>query len=302
MPLIAMNHLLRHALENTYAVGYFESWNLESLLAVVDAAEKTKSPVIIGFNGTFLGHDERHSAENIYHYGRLCQSIAEQATVPVALILNEADQVSILIQALQAGFNAIMYVNEKNTFEETIEITKYLVKTAHYCGAYVEGEVGELPTADIATHTLSAGALTDPERAAFFVEQTGVDGLAVSVGNVHLLEGRKAKLDFDLIKTLREKIPVPLVLHGATGIADEELQEAITLGMCKINVGTVFKRIYLNAIKTYLCEHKVDAMNPHDVVGKGGHLDLLSNAREMIAAEVIRLIRLFGSENRAYSW
>jgi fructose/tagatose bisphosphate aldolase len=141
--------------------------------------------------------------------------------------------------------------------------------------------------------------LTDPERAAFFVEQTGVDGLAVSVGNVHLLEGRKAKLDFDLIKTLRKKISIPLVLHGATGIADEELQEAITLGMCKINVGTVFKRIYLNAIKTYLRDHDVETMNPHDVVGKGGHLDLLSNAREMITAEVIRLIRLFGSEGKA---
>ena len=288
-------------MENKYAVGYFESWNLESLLAVVDAAEKTRSPVIIGFNGTFLGNDERNVAENIYHYGSLCRTIAEQTPVLISLILNETDKVSLLIQALQAGFNAIMYVNEKNTFEETIEITKYLTRTAHYCGAYVEGEVGELPTADITTDTVSKGTLTDPERAAFFVEQTGVDGLAVAVGNVHMLERRKTKLDFDLINTLREKIPVPLVVHGATGISDEELQEAIKLGMCKINVGTMLKRTYLNAIKSYLSNHNVDTMNPHDILGKGEDLDMLSNARAMVAEEVIRLIQLFGSEGKANS-
>ena len=295
-----MNHLLRHALENRYAIGYFESWNSESVLAVVDAAEQAESPVIIGFNGTFLGNPARRVAENVYHYGGLCKAIAEQATVPIALLLNEADRVRILIQALQAGFNGIMYVDEHAAFEETIAVTKYLVQTAHYCGAYVEGEVGALPNADIATQTLSAGELTDPEQAAIFVAQTGVDGLAVSVGNVHLLEGRKAKLDFDLIRTLRQKIPVPLVLHGATGIADEDLREAITLGMCKINVGTAFKRIYLNALQTYLREHEVDRLNPHEVIGSGGELDLLSHARKLIADEVIRYMQLFGSAGQAH--
>lgn len=294
-----MNHLLKHALENRYAVGYFESWNLESLLAVVDAAEKTNSPVIIGFNGAFLGNDERNVEENIYHYGGLCKSVAEQATIPVALILNETDNVSLLIKGLQAGFNGIMYVNEKKTFEEIIDISKYLVKTAHYCGAYVEGEVGKIPDADITTNTISEGELTDPEQAAFFVEQTGVDGLAVAVGNVHLLEGRKAKLDFERMKILRGTIAVPLVLHGATGIADEELQEAIRLGISKINVGTIFKRIYINAIRSYLREHDVETMNPHDVLGKGGNLDMLTYARRIMTEEVVRLIQLFGSENRA---
>lgn len=296
-----MNDLLRHAADNAYAVGYFESWNLESLLAVVDAAEKTTSPVIIGFNGTFLGNPVRPVAENIYHYGGLCRTIAEQATVPVAVICNEADRVPLLIQALHAGFNAIMYVNDQKTFDEIVDITKYLVQTAHYCGAYVEGEVGELPTADIATNTVSQGALTDPDQAVCFVEHTGVDGLAVAVGNTHILEGRKAALNFDLLAALQEKIPVPLVLHGATGIADEEVHEAITLGVRKINVGTVLKRMYLNAIKGYLREHEVDTMSPHAVVGEGGSLDMLGQARAMIVDEVVRLIQLFGSEHQARS-
>lgn len=302
MALVSMSSLMKHALENKYAVGYFESWNMESLLAVVDAAEKTNSPVIIGFSGMFLGNDERKVEENIYHYGGLGKAVAEQARAPVALLLNEADKVPILVKGLKAGFNAIMYENPGDSFEEAIEIIKYLVKTAHYCDADVEAEVGDLPTADIATNTLSQGELTDPEQAAYFVEQTGVDALAVAVGNVHLLEGRKSELNFDLIKIIRDRIKVPLVLHGGTGISEENIKEAIKLGICKINVGTVLKRAFINIICSYLKENKVENIDPHDVIGKGGKLDVLCRARAGITEEIIRLIKIFGSENRAKTW
>jgi fructose/tagatose bisphosphate aldolase len=179
MALVTMKSLMNHALENRYAVGYFESWNMESLLAVVDAAERTHSPVIIGFGGQFIGNNERLVEENIYHYGSLGKTVAEHAKVPVALLLNEADKVPMLIKALKAGFNAVMYQDPKVSFEETIEINKFIVKAAHCVGADVEAEVGELPSADVATGTVSGGELTDPEKAAFFVEQTGIDALAV---------------------------------------------------------------------------------------------------------------------------
>jgi ketose-bisphosphate aldolase len=299
MALVSMKRLMNHALANNYAVGYFEAWNMDSILAVLDAAEKTYSPVIIGFGGQFIGSKKRTVKENIYHYGALGKSIAENTKIPVALLLNEAHEIPMLINGLKAGFNAIMYEDHSISFNEFIEINKYLVKTAHYCGADVEAEIGELPNADISTGTISHGKMTDPDEAAFFVEETGIDALAVAVGNVHLLENKKSDLDFDLIKTLRKKVKVPLVLHGGTGISSENLREAINLGMCKVNVGTVMKRAFLKSVQSYLKEHEVDRMDPHDIIGKGGELDMLSGAREAIAEEVVRFMKIFGCVNKA---
>lgn len=299
MALVSMKRLMNHALDNKYAVGYFESWNMDSILAVVDAAEKTNSPVIIGFGGQFIGSKKRTIKENIYNYGSLGKSIAENTKVPVALLLNEAHEIPILINGLKAGFNAIMYEDHDSPLSEFIEINKYLVRTAHYCGADVEAEIGELPNANKATDTLSKGQKTDPDEAAYFVEETGIDALAVSVGNVHLLENKKSDLDFDLIIRLRKKVKVPLVLHGGTGISPENLKEAIRLGMCKVNIGTVMKRGYLKSIQAYLNDHEVDIMDPHDIIGRGGELDMLYGAREAITDEVVKFIKIFGCENKA---
>jgi ketose-bisphosphate aldolase len=299
MALVTMKRLMDHALLNGYAVGYFEAWNMDSILAVVDAAERTKSPVIIGFGGQFIGSGKRTIQENIYHYGALGRAIAENAKVPCALLLNEAHEVPMLIQGLKAGFNAIMYEDHDISIEEFTEINKYLVRTAHYLGADVEAEIGELPNASIATGSVSSGHKTDPDEAARFVEETGIDALAVSVGNVHLLENKKSDLDFDLITELRKKIKVPLVLHGGTGISPENLKEAIRLGMCKVNIGTVMKRAYLKAIQLYLGTHNVDKTDPHDVIGRGGNEDMLSVAREAVADEVVKFMKIFGCENKA---
>ena len=200
MPLVTMRSLMKHALDNQYAVGYFEAWNMESLLAVIDAAEQTSSPVIIGFGGQFLGSKKRKVKENIFHYGSLGQSIANHSKVPVALLLNEAQEVSMLLAGLKSGFNAIMLEGNGISPKEFIEINKYLVKTAHYFGADVEAEVGKLPDSDIATNTVTGGKKTDVDEAISFVRETGVDALAVAVGNVHLLENKKATLDFELLK------------------------------------------------------------------------------------------------------
>jgi ketose-bisphosphate aldolase len=299
MALVSMKRLMNHALANKYAVGYFEAWNMDSILAVVDAAEKTNSPIIIGFGGQFIGSSKRTIKENIYHYGSLGKSIAENTKVPVALLLNEAHEIPMLINGLQAGFNGIMYEDHDIPLKDFIEINKYLVRTAHYCGADVEAEIGDLPNADISTDTLTCGKKTDPDEAAYFVEETGIDALAVAVGNVHLLENKKTDLDFELIIALRKKIKVPLVLHGGTGISPENLKEAINLGMCKVNVGTVLKRSYLKYIQSYIKEHEIDKMDPHDVVGRGGESDILSGARGALTDEVVKFIKIFGCENKA---
>lgn len=299
MALVSMTSLMNHALQHKYAVGYFEAWNMESILAVIDAAEKMNSPVIIGFGGQFIGSKKRTIKENIHHYGALGKAIAQQTKLPVAFLLNEAHSTDILIQGMHSGFNAIMYEGHDISLEEFIAINQYLVKTAHYLGATVEAEIGQLPDSDISNNTISQGQKTDPEQAAYFVKKTGVDALAVSVGNVHLLESGKAALDFDLVKCLREKIDVPLVLHGGTGISNEDLRYAISLGMCKVNVGTVLKRVYINYISHYLDNHNIERMDPHNIIGRGGEMDMLCGARAAVAEEVMKFINVIGSENKA---
>lgn len=298
--MVSMKSLMNHALANKYAVGYFEAWNMDSILAVVDAAEKTNSPIIIGFGGQFIGSARRTVKENIYHYGSLGKSIAECTKVPVALLLNEAHEIPLLINGLKAGFNAIMYEDHSVSLKEFVDTNKFLVRIAHYLGADVEAEIGELPNADIANDSVSQGKKTDPDEAAYFVEETGIDALAVAVGNVHLLENKKSDLDFELIRALRKRIKVPLVLHGGTGISPENLKEAIKLGMCKINVGTVLKRSYLKSVQSYLDNYEVDKMDPHDIIGRGGELDMLSRAREAVVDEVVKFIKIIGCENKAH--
>ncbi len=296
-----MGKLLRHAQENKYAVGYFESWNLESLLAVKDAAEQAGSPAIIGFNGGFLGNSKRKVAESIRIYGALGRAVAENARVPMSLILNEATEVSLLMEALEAGFKVIMHDNEGGGLSESIRINTAIVRAAHGVGAEVEAEIGELPTAEIGGALASPGEKTDPDEAARFVRETGVDALAVAIGNVHVLEGRKSRLDFDLLAELRQKVTAPLVLHGGTGIDEAELRKAIHAGICKINVGTVLRRKFINSLKGYYQTHDVDLLDPGAVTSVGGDVDMLVGARAEIAAEIVRLMRVFGSERQAAS-
>jgi ketose-bisphosphate aldolase len=299
MPLVPMSRLLRHARSHGYAVGYFEAWNLESILAVKDAAEEADSPVILGFNGGFLGNSRRKVEENVYHYGALGRVIAAQARVPAALILNEATQVPLLKQGLEAGFNVIMHDHQACSLEESLAINQDLVRAAHAAGAEVEAEIGELPAHDLRTNSLSRGQQTDPEAAVEFVRRTGVDALAVAVGNVHMLEGRKAALDLDLIRTLCRRIEVPLVLHGGTGIQSSALAEAIRLGITKINVGTILRRTFILALDRYFREHQAASVDPNEATSTGGTEDLLAAGRRAIAEEVLKLMSTFGSAGMA---
>jgi ketose-bisphosphate aldolase len=297
-----MSRLLNHAQQHQYAVGYFEAWNLESILAVKDAAEEADSPVILGFNGGFLGNSQRRVQENIFHYGGLGRVIAEQARVPVALILNEADQVPLLVKALSAGFNVIMHNHEKCSYEESLAINQYLVRTAHAMDAEVEAEIGQLPILDRKTGSINQGRRTDPQQASSFVEQTGIDALAVAVGNVHLLEGRQAALDLELIRELRKRITVPLVLHGGTGIERSCLKQAIREGISKINVGTILRRTFIDALQRYLEEHEVSRLDPGEVTSAGGREDMLASARQAVAGEVRKLMEEFGSAGMSSRW
>jgi ketose-bisphosphate aldolase len=299
MPLVPMTRMLRHAQENRYAIGYFESWNLESLLAVKDAAEKTGSPVIIGFNGGFLGNPRRPTREDIRLYGTMGRTVAERSCVPMALILNEATEMALLREGMDAGFNVVMLAGEGFAQERLIQLNRELVEAAHPRGVEVEAELGELPSADIGTRQVTGGNKTDPAEAQRFVQATGVDALAVAIGNVHMLEDRKSSLDFPLLEELRTGAQVPLVLHGGTGIDETELRKAIRAGVCKVNVGTMLRRSFVNSLKTSLQGSDIDRLDPGELTSTGGSRDVLARARADVAAEVVRFMQVLGSENRA---
>ena len=247
MPLKSVFDLVREAREKKYALGYFESWNFESLQGVVDAAEATRSPIIIGFNGDFMSHGSRRVPERLRCYAELGKAAASGATVPCGLIFNECPIDEWVREATLAGFNLVMPADHEATYEEYVSRVIALTDFAHQRGVAVEAEIGRLPSG--ASGDLEdEGRMTDPELAGRFVRATGVDLLAVSVGNVHVLLRGERELDLERLAQIHEQVSVPLVLHGGTGIPGLALQEAIQRGVAKVNYGTYLKQRYLKAV------------------------------------------------------
>jgi ketose-bisphosphate aldolase len=296
-----MKKLLNHAQENAYAVGYFEAFNMDAMLGVLDAAESRNSPVIIGFGGQFLCGGQRTVSEDIYIYGALAKKAAERAKVPAAVLLNESESEDMIYQGMNAGFGAVMYQKNGEAFEDTLRITKQICYVAHKLGIDVESEIGELPCADVATSKRTAGANTDAEQAKYFIGQTGIDALAVAIGNVHLLENGKAEIDYELLKTLRKVIPVPLVLHGGTGLDREDFKKVISHGISKINIGTALKRAYIETVGGFYSnsERDISRINPHVTIGWGGEHDMICRGRAAVAKKAGEYMDMFGSADKA---
>ena len=295
MPLVPVGDLLGAAMSGGYAVGYFESWNLESLQGTIDAAEQTRSPIIIGFNGDFLSDPARTAAERIAWYGALGRAAAESASVPCGLIFNECRCDDAVRQAIDAGFNIVMPVDADAPYDEYVGRVRELVARAHASGVAVEGEVGELPFGGSAAG-VEGGALTDPDQAAKFVEATGVDVLAVSIGNVHVLRDGQRALDLDRLAALRERIAIPLDLHGGTGIGAESVRKAVAMGAAKVTYGTYIKERYLAAVRKALDN---DAAGPHDLLGIGGADDVMVAGRIAVREAVLERIDLLSCRGRA---
>ena len=294
MPLESVGTMMRRAREGGYAVGYFESWNLESLQGVVDAAEQTRSPIILGFNGDFLSRPARRAAERLAWYGALGKAAAESASVPCGLIFNECPRDEWVRSAIDAGFNLVMPADPEAPPAESARRVADLARLAHARGVAIEAEVGELPCglAGGGPH----GSPTDPGAAAAFVEETGVDLLAVSVGNVHIRVRGEQGLDLGLLAEIRRRVPVPLVLHGGTGIAADSLREAIALGVAKVNYGTYLKQRYLEAVRLAL---RRDPDDPHRLLGIGGDEDVLVAGRLAVRDAVLERIGILGCSGKA---
>jgi ketose-bisphosphate aldolase len=294
MSLWPISELIQHAWKHQYALGYFESWNFESLQGVLDAAEMTDSPIIIGFNGEFLSHPGRKLTERIRCYAELGKAGAADARVPCGLIFNECPNDDWVRKAVLAGFNLVMPADSGASYDDYRLRVATLAEFAHRHGAAVEAEVGHLPFGGSGFR--NGSSLTDPELAASFVEDTKVDLLAVSVGNVHVLTKGEQELDLKLLSEIGERVHRPLVLHGGTGITASSIREAIKLGVTKVNYGTYLKQRYLEALRTKL---SAEVDNPHELFGMGGEYDVMMAGRLAVRDAVLERIELLGCCGKA---
>ncbi len=233
-----------------YAVGYFESWNLESLLAVADAAEATRSPVILGFSGIYIPHPERIVRDRLAPYAAMGLAVCRDLSVPCCFLFNESPHLDWVFESIKLGFNMTMFSDEAMSLAEQTDAVCQAVARAHPAGVAVEAEMVSLPgiSGDLSA-VPDDRHLTDPHAARTFVERTGIDALAVNIGQVHLHGRGQVRLDLARLAALKAAVPVPLVLHGATSVHRADLAEAARLGIRKINVGSVIKRAYFEALR-----------------------------------------------------
>lgn len=277
MAVVPFRVLMENAARGKYAVGYFEAWNLESLLAVADAAETTRSPVLLGFSGIYLPHPQRRTREFLGDYFALAQSVGARLSVPTCLVFNESPHWDWVRQAVDLGFGLVMHTTEGEA--SAVTRLKTLVEDAHKQGVAVEaemvslagvgGELGALPD-DL--------RMTEPKAAREFVGRTGLDALAVNVGQAHMHGRETVRLDLERLREIRKAVDVPLVLHGATSVDRSDLRAAIEIGVQKINVGSALKRTYFEALRE-ACGEVGATYNPYEVMGSGLDGDVLTRAR-----------------------
>ncbi len=277
-----------------YAVGYFESWNLESLQAVIEAAEELRSPVIVGFSGMHIPDARRSVDERLEIYAAMGLAACKTSSVATAMIFNECPHTEWLEKAVALGFNIVMFADETLT---TQQLWRRVRETVVMAGgrAAVEGEINALPGVAEGLATKPAAlSLTGPDEAARFVEQTGVDSLAVSLGQAHLHGRAKLELDLDRLAAIRGRVGVPLVLHGATSVDDGSIQAGIRIGLRKINVGSALRRAFFAGVKSKIAQVGED-YNPYEVLGSGRGDDLMLAGKLAMKSVVKEKLLLFGS-------
>lgn len=299
MATVPFSRLMDDAARHSYAVGYFESWNMESLLAVADAAEATRSPVILGFSGVALPRKDRPLPEHLADYAALGRAVCDRLSVPACLLFNECPDVDWVLAAVRSGFGMVMFADEAMGYDDLVQVTRRVCAEAHAAGVAVEGEphalpgvAGDLSVAPAERH------LADPRRVAQFVRSTGVDAVAVNVGQAHIHGRGEVGLDLDLVEALGRAVDVPLVLHGATSVRREDLRAAVAAGVRKINVGSALKKAWLAGLREGLAAARPDD-NPYEVVGSGLPRDAMAGCRRAVREVTEGYMELFGCAGRA---
>ena len=279
---VNMKEMLTKAREGRYGIGFFNAVNVEMARAIIETAEELRAPVIVGTAEILL------PAMPLERVAEYLVPMAEKASVPVAVHYDHGLTFEKCMEALKLGFSSVMYDCSTASYRENVERVAEMVRICHAMGATVEGELGHVGDNE------GAGKLenpsdyyTDPAVAADFVRETGVDALAVAVGNAHGDYKFPPKLDFDRITAIREATGTPLVLHGGSGLSDDDFREAVRRGVCKINIFTDLDKAGKAGIEKGLQS------------GAASMMGLIPFEIEAMKEVVREKIRLFGSAGRA---
>jgi fructose-bisphosphate aldolase class II len=284
MSLVTSKELLEKAMIQKYAVGAFNANNIEMVQAIVEAAEEEKAPVILQAS---QGAIKYAGLENI---AAIVKNAAAMAKVPIALHLDHGTDYEQNVKCFRMGFTSLMFDGSKLPYEKNIAITKKIVEMGHAVAVPVEGEIGRIAgTEDHITVSEVEANMTEPEEALRFVEDTGVDSLAVAVGSVHRMKKKEAKLDHARIKNIAKLVKIPLVLHGSSGVMDDEMRKGIQEGLCKINVATQLNMAFVEGMRKALNE-KPEEVDPRKI---------LEVSKELLKKVVKDRIRVFGSQGKA---
>jgi fructose-bisphosphate aldolase class II len=276
------------ALEQGFAIGAFNSSNLEFTQAIVAAAETKQAPVIVQTSETAIDYAGLKVITN------LVRTIADTATVPVILHLDHGKSIDRAKACIDAGYTSVMIDASTKSFADNIKMTTEVVKYAHDRGVWVEAELGAIlgkeGAVELGGKQTPLAMLTDPRQAKEFIQTTGVDALAVSVGTIHGAFTGQEYIRFELLEEIQTAVPLtPLALHGASGIADAHLKRVVDMQVCKINIDTELRLAWLQATSAALSE--VGTMvDPRTVLGAG---------REAVQTVVEKKIELFGSGGKA---
>ena len=284
MSFVPAHEIIQRAYRDGYAVGAFNVNNMEIVQAIIEAAEAERAPVILQASQGAIKY------AGIRYIVALARTAAEAASVPVALHLDHGTDFEQVMACIRHGFSSVMYDGSHHPLEQNIAETARIVEIAHAVGVSVEGEIGRLVGIedDIAVSELEA-ALTDPEQAARFARETGIDFMAVAFGTRHGFYKGEPRLDFDRLRRIRELVSIPIVMHGGSGVPDSHVRRAIELGVAKINIDTELRHAFVTGARQVL-EARPDEIDPRRILGPG---------RDAMREKVREKIRLFGSAGRA---
>jgi ketose-bisphosphate aldolase len=296
---VSIKELMEDAQKRSYAVGYFESWDLESALAVAKAAENKRSPVIIGFSGIYLPSSERVFKSDLKLYADMAVKITQTINVPSATLFNESPYLESILECIDLGFDLVMYTDENISYEKQKENIIKVVKKAHLKGVAVEAEIASLPGAgEYISEKPDNFKFTQAAAAKNFVDETLIDLLAVNIGQAHLHGKQKVRLNIDKLKEIKKVVKIPLVLHGMSSVNEEDVKESIKNGISKVNVSSLLKQAYFESIKNDILKLTGD-INPYLVIGSGFKEDINTKACIKVQEIVEKIMVLLGSAGKA---
>lgn len=282
--LVTGKEILDHAHKNHYAVGAFNINNMEILQAVISAAEKEKSPVMVCTSEGAIKY------AGIDYLSSMARLAAAKASVPVCLHLDHGTTYETIISCIANGWTSVMIDGSKFPLDENIAVTKEIVKIAHAAGVSVEAEIGRLSGVEDNVSVEERDSIyTNPHEAELFVKETGIDSLAIAIGTAHGKYKGVPKLDFDRLATIKKMLDMPIVLHGASGVPEDQIRKAVSLGINKINIDTDIRQAFTNGVHEAFAA-KPEEYDPRKICGP---------ARDKMAEVVIGKMKMFGSCGKA---